>query len=92
MKLKVEAKLDKQFMPMSVVYRDFLNDAKQNGGEKLIIAIERNKGYISTFQTVVFPDGVNDDDRNIEMVERIVKSLLWFRGGYKITIAGSKVV
>ena len=91
MKLKVEAKLDKQFMPMSVVYRDFLNDAKQNGGEKLIIAIERNKGYISTFQTVVFPDGVNDD-RNIEMVERIVKSLLWFRGGYKITVAGSKVV
>ena len=39
MKLKVEAKLDKQFMPMSVVYRDFVNEAKENGGEKLIIAI-----------------------------------------------------
>ena len=91
MKLKVEAKLDKQFMPMSVVYRDFVNEAKENGGEKLIIAIERNKGCISTFQTVVFPDGVNDD-RNIEMIDRIVKSLLWFRGGYKIIIAGSKVV
>ena len=91
MNLKVEAKLDKQFMPMSVVYRDFVNEAKQNGGEKLIIAIERNKGYISTFQTVVFPDGVNDD-RNIEMIDRIVKSLLWFRGGYKIIIAGSKVI
>ena len=91
MKLKVEAKLDKQFMPMSVVYRDFVNEAKENGGEKLIIAIERNKGYVSTFQTVVFPDGVNDD-RNIEMIDRIVKSLLWFRGGYKIIIAGSKVV
>ena len=91
MKLKVEAKLDKQFMPMSVVYRDFVNEAKENGGEKLIIAIERNKGYISTFETLVFPDGVNDN-ANIEMVERIVKSLLWFRGGYKIIIAGSKVV
>ncbi len=91
MKLKVEAKLDKQFMPMSVVYRDFVNEAKENGGEKLIIAIERNKGYISTFETIVFPDGVNDN-ANIEMVERIVKSLLWFRGGYKIIIAGSKVV
>ena len=91
MKLKVEAKLDKQFMPMSVVYRDFVNEAKENGGEKLIIAIERNKGYSSTFETVVFPDGVNDD-RNIEMIDRIVKSLLWFRGGYKIIIAGSKVV
>ena len=91
MKLKVEAKLDRQFMPMSVVYRDFINEAKQNGGEKLIIAIERNKGYVSTFETVVFPDGVNDKV-NIEMIERIVKSLLWFRGGYKIIIAGSKVI
>ena len=91
MKPKFEAKLDKQFMPMSVVYRDFINEAKKNGGQKLIIAIERNKGHVSTFETLVFPDGV-DDARNIEMIERIVKSLLWFRGGYKIIIAGSKVV
>lgn len=29
MKLKIEAKLDKQFMLMSVVYRDFVNEAKK---------------------------------------------------------------
>ena len=91
MKLKVGAKLDKQFMPMSVVCRDFVAEAKANNGEKLVIGIERNKGYISTFSMTVLPDGV-DDNRNIEMVERIVKSLLWFRGGYKVIIAGSKVV
>ncbi len=89
--MKFSAKLDPQFMPMSVVYRDFAAEVKANGGEKLIIGIERNKGYVSTFETVVFPDGV-DDSRNIEMIDRIVKSLLWFRGGYKIIIAGSKVI
>ncbi len=91
MKLKFEAKLDPQFAPISLVYRDFVAEAKKNGGEKLIIGIERNKGYVSTFETVVFPDGVKDEE-NIEMVERIVKSLLWFRGGYKIIISGSKIV
>ncbi len=91
MKLKYEAKLDSKFSPMFVVYRDFIKTAKANGGEKLVIGIERNNGYISTFTTTVFPDGVNDG-KNIEMIDRIVKTLLWCRGGYKIIIAGSKVV
>ncbi len=91
MKPKFVAKLDPQFSPMSVVYRDFVAEAEKNGGQKLVIGIERNKGYVSTFTTTVFPDGVKDAE-NIEIIDRIVKSLLWFRGGYKIIIAGSKVV
>ena len=91
MKLKFDAKLDPKFLPMSVAYRDFVNEAKQANGQKLIIGVERNNGYLSTFETTVFPDGVKDDE-NIEMIERIVKSLLWFRGGYKVIIAGSKVI
>ncbi len=91
MKLKYEAKLDKQFSPMSVVYRDFITEAEKNNGEKLVIGIERNKRYVSTFETLVFPDGIKDAV-NIEMIDRIVKSLLWFRGGYKIIISGSKVI
>ncbi len=91
MKLKFDAKLDQKFSPMSVVYRDFVAAARNAGNEKIIIGIERNNGYVSTFTMPVFPDGVNDNE-NIEMVERIVKSLLWFRGGYKVIIAGSKVI
>ena len=91
MKPKFIAKLDPQFNPMSVAYRNFVEEAKKKGGQKLVIGIERNKGYVSTFTTTVFPDGVKDAE-NIEMVERIIKSLLWFRGGYKIIIAGSKVI
>ena len=91
MKLKFKAELDPQFAPMSIVYRDFLKDTKSAGGKRLVIGIERNNGYISTFETTVYPDGVNDE-KNIEMIDRIVKSLLWFRGGYKIIIAGSKII
>ncbi len=91
MKLKFIPELDPQFSPMSVAYRDFVADAERNGGQRLVIGIERNKGYVSTFTTTVYPDGVKDRE-NIEMTERIVKSLLWFRGGYKLIIAGSKVI
>lgn len=92
MNLKLKAKLDPGFQPMALVYKDFVERATKANGEKLVIGIERNNGYVSAFETVVFPDGTGHDEENIGMIERIVKTLLWVRGGYKIIIAGSKVV
>ena len=92
MKLKVLAPLDPGFMPMSVVYRDFEAAVKAEGGEPLTIGLERNDGLTSVFTIEVFKDGIGHDEENHEFVERIVKTLLWIRGGYKIIIAGSKVI
>ena len=92
MKLKVNAPLDPGFMPMSVVYRDFEAAVKTAGGEKLTIGLERNGGLVSVYTLDVFKDGTGHDDENYEFVERIVKTLLWTRGGYKIIIAGSKLI
>ena len=92
MKLKVEAILDREFTPMVLLYREFTEAAKAAGGEKLVIGIERNKGYISAFETVVYPEGTGHDEENYEFVERLVKTLLWIRGGHKIIIAGSKLI
>ncbi len=92
MKLKVNAPLDPGFMPMSVVYRDFEAAAKAAGSEKLTIGLERNNGLVSVFTVDVFKDGTGHDEENHEFVERIVKSLLWIRGGYKVIIAGSEVI
>ena len=89
MKLKVNAPLDPGFMPMAVVYRDFEAAVKACGGEKLTIGLERNDGLVSVFTIDVFKDGTGHDEENHEFVERIVKTLLWARGGYKIIIAGS---
>ena len=92
MKLKVNAPLDPGFMPMAVVYRDFEAAVKAEGGEKLTIGLERNNGLTSIFTVEVFKDGTGHDEENHDFVERIVKTLLWARGGYKIIIAGSKVI
>ena len=92
MQLKVNAPLDPGFMPMAVVYRDFLAKVKAEGGQKLVIGLERNNGLTSVFELEVFKDGTGHDEENHEFVERIVKTLLWTRGGYKIIVAGSELI
>ena len=92
MNLKFKAPLDAGFMPMAVVFREFEEKVKAEGGEPLTIGLERNNGLISTFTVEIFKDGTGHDEENHDFVERIVKTLLWTRGGYRIIIAGSKVV
>jgi len=91
MNLKVNAKLDPKFMPLSVVCRE-MREKTANEGQELVIGIERNKGYTTTYKTRIFKDGTGHDEENFAFVERMVKSLLWVAGGYKVIIAGSNVV
>ena len=91
MKLKVNAKLDPKFQPLSVVIREMRKATKDNG-QDIVIAVERNKGYTTTYKTRIFADGTGHDEENFKFVERIAKSLLWVAGGYKVIIAGSEVV
>ena len=91
MKLKVQAKLDPKFAPLSVVCRD-MREATKAEGQDIVIAVERNNGYTTTYKTRIFLDGTGHDEENFRFVERLVKSLLWVAGGYKVIIAGSDVV
>ena len=91
MNLKVKAKLDPKFEPLSVVVREMREATKENG-QDVIVAVERNKGQISRYKTRIYPDGTGHDEENFRFIERIVKSLLWIAGGYKVFIAGSEVV
>jgi len=81
--------LDEKFMPAIIELRKFNEDVKNSGKiTKLKIAVERNDGYTYVRDIDCFNDGV-DDERNNFMVERIIKTILWIIGGYKIYIAGS---
>ncbi len=91
MKLKVQAKLDPKFAPLSVVCRD-MREATKDDGQDIVIAVERNNGYTTTYKTRIFRDGTGHDEENFKFVERLVKSLLWVAGGYKVIIAGSVTV
>ncbi len=91
MKLKVQAKLDPKFQPLALVCRE-MREATKEEGQDIVIAVERNNGYTTTYKTRIFLDGTGHDEENFKFVERIVKSLLWVSGGYKVIIAGSKLV
>ena len=91
MNLKVKAKLDPQFSPLSIVCREMRENTKDNG-QDIVVAVVRNKGYTQTYKTRIFKDNTGHDEQNFRFVERIAKSLLWVAGGYKIIIAGSSVV
>ena len=91
MKLKVNAKLDPNFQPLSLVCRD-MRKATEEDGQDIVIAIERNKGYTTTYKTRIYKDGTGHDEENFRFIERMTKALLWVAGGYKIIIAGSEVV
>ncbi len=89
---KIEAKLDKQFMPLSLVCREMREATKGDDGQDIIIAIKRNKGYTTTYKTRVFKDNTGHDEENFNFIERMTKALLWVSGGYQIYIAGSEVI
>ena len=91
MKLKIPAKLDAGFEPMSVVCREMREGAAIDG-QDIVVAVERNKGYTKTYKTRIYKDNTGHDEINCRFIDRIAKTLLWVAGGYKLTIAGSAVV
>ena len=88
----IQAILDPQFQPMAKVVAEYQRNVKAAGGVPMVIAVERNKGYISTYKMEIYADGTGHDEENYGVAERIVKTLLWLYGGYKVTVAGSKYI
>lgn len=84
--------LESEFKPAVVEFRQFVKDvAASKNPQHLIIAVERNDGFIYRKEFDCFAEGV-DDERNIFMTERMIKSILWVVGGFRIYISGSKTV
>jgi len=81
--------LDPGFVPAVLWNRAFGEAVAASGrGVDLGVAVERGEGTISTFLTKVFPHEGEWKALNVRYVERLVKTLLWSRGGWKITVAG----
>ncbi len=85
MKLKHIPKLDPNFKPLSVLFRE----AKEVPSKEVVVALERNRGLISVFKANI-PEG--DFDTRYSLGERLVKTLLWLKGGFKIYFAGDDEV
>jgi predicted NBD/HSP70 family sugar kinase len=79
--------LDRDFRPAALATRTFKRQTTQNG-ETLVIGLERDNGKISRFETQILPKEHPDAHANLYYAERILKFLLWQRGGYKAYIGG----
>ncbi len=82
--------LDKGFVPLAKWGQAYHKKAEALGKAKPIaIAVTRNNGLVSVFDTCVIDDAAYTD-ANRFYVERTVKALLWIKGGYKVDICGDE--
>ena len=83
--------LDPGFSPAVLYNRAFRKSVAESGaGVPLIIGLERTDGTLSRYETSVFPQDHPHAHSNILYSERILKFLLWQRGGRKVYIGGPK--
>jgi predicted NBD/HSP70 family sugar kinase len=88
---KLVPPLDLDFRPASLANRAYRLEA-EGKSVPLVIGLERNDGEFSRFETVILNESHPDASSNIYYVERLVKFLLWQRGGWKLYIGGSRPV
>ncbi len=86
------APLDEGFAPASVFNREYRRLAAEAGPLPLKLALERADGSISAFTTSVIPPEAGHLEATKFYVERIVKFLLWQRGGWKVYVGGPAVI
>ncbi|MDR1906208.1 MAG: ROK family protein [Clostridiales bacterium] len=79
-------KIDKKFYPVIEYYNEFSSRVKKSGlSAPFKLALERNDSQVYRFEAEVYKDGVHNIE-NSTFAERIIKSLLWIVGGYKLYI------
>jgi hypothetical protein len=83
--------LDGDFSPAALYNRAF-QAVLGEGGVPLVIGLERSPDAISTFKTSVFPEDHPYANNNFFYIERIVKFLIWQRGGYKLYVGGPRSI
>lgn len=86
------AKLEPEFMPMVKALKDYTEAVEKTDSQEIIISVERNGGLIARYKLSIYKENTGHDEENYEIAERIIKTLLWVKGGYKVYIAGSKYI
>ncbi len=81
--------LEEGFRPASLANRAFLAEVGSQA-TPLVVALERENGKISRYETRVFPEGHARADANLIYAERLLKFLLWQRGGFRVYVAGPR--
>ena len=83
--------LDAAFRPAALSNQSF-RSLTTDDSVPFVIGLERNGNELSRYETKVLPDGHPLFAQNYAYIERLVKFLLWQRGGYRIYLGGSKAL
>ncbi len=85
--------LDQDFRPAVLANREFQRTVDESGGGvPLVLALERADGSISRFETRVLPADHPGSAANLIYAERLLKFLLWQRGGWKVYVGGPQPI
>ncbi len=86
----VRPELDADMVPAVLWNHEFVRQVEASGkAQKIVIAVFRSVEVVSTYETVIFPHEGEYKAVNCFYVERLIKFLLWMKGGYKVVIAGA---
>lgn len=86
---RVTPVLDPGFRPAVLANRAFRQQVRAEGnGVPVGIALEQAHGTVSQFRTEILPATHPNAAANFPYLERIVKFLLWSRGGWRIHFEG----
>ncbi len=88
---KILPPLDPGFRPIVLVNHAFQQEIIQEG-IPAAICLERNPEGITRCDLNLLPDGHPRFEENFPFVERILKFLLWQRGGHTIFLSGPQVI
>ena len=85
--IKYAPELGPGFLPLGKFFTAFLKDAKKPLG----LAVERAGGEVAVYHTFIHgtPDMAQADRY---YVDRLIKTLLWYMGGFKVYISGDKEI
>jgi predicted NBD/HSP70 family sugar kinase len=89
----IVSELDPGFMPAILAIKKYQEAVKLSSNPvPVTILIERTQGTTSIYKTFVFHDQANEHEANCFYIERLIKSLLWIKGGWKIVFSGPKSI
>ncbi len=88
--VKIKPELDPSYIPAVLWNREFRKLVKESGkAVPAVFALKRPNGTTSVFKTEIFPHCGDYKALNIKYAERIIKFLLWMKGGYEVVIANA---
>ena len=86
----IRPELDPEYVPAVLWNREYRKLAAETAGSKRVVfSFKRPNGTVSVFDTVMLPHTAEYRKINIKYAERIIKFLLWMKGGYEVVIANA---